>query len=118
MDAQHDQPNASSTAEYQPILVHAGPFANIAVGQSSIIGDRVGSSSATITSRKADSAQISDLRSSGTSECRYSGMKPDASVLTATVRALKMHGNGPKVTPGVPFAGRIHEGKPQAVEAG
>jgi formyltetrahydrofolate synthetase len=96
-------PTLCSTVEGQPILVHAGPFANIAIGQSSIIGDRVGLKLFDYHVTESGFGADIGFEKFWNVKCRYAGMKPSASVLTATIRALKMHGNGPKVTPGVPL---------------
>jgi formate--tetrahydrofolate ligase len=96
-------PTLCSTAEYQPCMVHAGPFANIAVGQSSIIGDRVGLKLFDYHVTESGFAADIGFEKFWNVKCRYSGLQPHVSVLTATVRALKMHGGGPKVTPGVPL---------------
>ncbi len=111
-------PTLCSTAEYQPILVHAGPFANIAVGQSSIIGDRVGLKLCDYHVTESGFGVDIGFEKFWNVKCRYSGMKPDASVLTATVRALKMHGNGPKVTPGVPLPEEYTKENLKLLEAG
>jgi formate--tetrahydrofolate ligase len=111
-------PTLCSTAEYQPILVHAGPFANIAVGQSSIIGDRVGLKLCDYHVTESGFGADIGFEKFWNVKCRYSGMVPDASVLTATVRALKMHGNGPKVTPGVPLPEEYTKENLKLLEAG
>ena len=111
-------PTLCSTAEYQPILVHAGPFANIAVGQSSIIGDRVGLKLCDYHVTESGFGADIGFEKFWNVKCRYSGMRPDASVLTATIRALKMHGNGPKVTPGVPLPEEYTKENLKLLEAG
>jgi formate--tetrahydrofolate ligase len=93
-------PTLMSTAEYQPCLVHAGPFANIAVGQSSIIADRVGLKLFDYHVTESGFAADIGFEKFWNVKCRFSGLKPHVSVLTATVRALKMHGGGPKVVAG------------------
>jgi formate--tetrahydrofolate ligase len=93
-------PTLMSTAEYQPCLVHAGPFANIAVGQSSIIADRVGLKLWDYHVTESGFAADIGFEKFWNVKCRFSGLKPHVSVLTATVRALKMHGGGPKVVAG------------------
>lgn len=99
-------PNLMQTVEGTPAFVHAGPFANIAHGNSSIIADQialklVGKNGYVITESGfgADMGmeKFFDIK------CRYSGLKPNCVVLVATIRALKMHGGGPKVTAGVPL---------------
>jgi formate--tetrahydrofolate ligase len=93
-------PTLMSTAEYQPCFVHAGPFANIAVGQSSIIADRVGLKCFDYHVTESGFAADIGFEKFWNVKCRFSGLKPHVSVLTATVRALKMHGGGPKVVAG------------------
>ncbi|HMB30429.1 MAG TPA: formate--tetrahydrofolate ligase [Desulfohalobiaceae bacterium] len=94
-------PTLMSTAEYQPCMVHAGPFANIAVGQSSIIADRIGLKMFDYHVTESGFAADIGFEKFWNVKCRNSGLKPHVSVLTATIRALKMHGGGPKVTPGL-----------------
>src|SRR5271157_4113396 len=96
-------PTLCSTAEYQPCMVHAGPFANIAVGQSSIIGDRLGLKMFDYHVTESGFAADIGFEKFWNVKCRYSGLKPNVSILTATIRALKMHGGGPKVVPGLPL---------------
>ncbi len=93
-------PTLMSTAEYQPCLVHAGPFANIAVGQSSIIADRVGLKLFDYHVTESGFAADIGFEKFWNVKCRFSGLKPHVSVLTSTIRALKMHGGGPKVVAG------------------
>jgi formyltetrahydrofolate synthetase len=94
-------PTLMSTAEYQPCMVHAGPFANIAVGQSSIIADRIGLKMFDYHVTESGFAADIGFEKFWNVKCRFSGLKPHVSVLVATIRALKMHGGGPKVTPGI-----------------
>jgi formate--tetrahydrofolate ligase len=94
-------PTLMCTAEYQPCMVHAGPFANIAVGQSSIIADRIGLKMFDYHVTESGFAADIGFEKFWNVKCRNSGLKPHVSVLTATIRALKMHGGGPKVTPGL-----------------
>jgi formate--tetrahydrofolate ligase len=96
-------PTLMCTAEYQPCLVHAGPFANIAVGQSSIIGDRIGLKMFDYHVTESGFAADIGFEKFWNVKCRYSGLKPHVSVLTTTIRALKMHGGGPKVVAGLPL---------------
>jgi methylenetetrahydrofolate dehydrogenase (NADP+)/methenyltetrahydrofolate cyclohydrolase/formyltetrahydrofolate synthetase len=97
-------PTLCSTAEYQPCMVHAGPFANIAVGQSSIIGDRLGLKMFNYHVTESGFAADIGFEKFWNVKCRCSGLKPNVSVLTTTIRALKMHGGGPRVAPGIPLA--------------
>jgi len=96
-------PTLMCTVEYQPCLVHAGPFANIAVGQSSIIGDRIGLKMFDYHVTESGFAADIGFEKFWNVKCRYSGLKPHVSVLTTTIRALKMHGGGPKVVAGRPL---------------
>ncbi len=93
-------PTLMCTAEYNPCFVHAGPFANIAVGQSSIIADRVGLKLFDYHVTESGFAADIGFEKFWNVKSRFSGLKPHVSVLTTTVRALKMHGGGPKVVAG------------------
>jgi formate--tetrahydrofolate ligase len=94
-------PTLCSTVEYQPLMVHAGPFANIAVGQSSIIADRIGLKMFDYHLTESGFGADIGFEKFWNVKCRYSGLKPHVSVLTTTIRALKMHGGGPKVVAGL-----------------
>jgi formyltetrahydrofolate synthetase len=94
-------PTLCCTVEYQPCFVHAGPFANIAVGQSSIIADRIGLKMFDYHVTESGFAADIGFEKFWNVKCRYSGLKPHVSVLTTTIRALKMHGGGPKVVAGL-----------------
>jgi len=96
-------PTLMSTVEYQPCMVHAGPFANIAVGQSSIIGDRIGLKMFDYHVTESGFAADIGFEKFWNVKCRFSGLKPHVSVLTTTIRALKMHGGGPRVVAGLPL---------------
>ena len=96
-------PTLMCTAEYQPCMVHAGPFANIAVGQSSIIADRVGLKLFDYHVTESGFAADIGFEKFWNVKCRFSGLKPHVSILTTTIRALKMHGGGPKVVAGLPL---------------
>jgi len=93
-------PTLLQTVEGQPVLVHAGPFANIAIGQNSIIADLVGTKLAEYHVTESGFGADIGFEKFWNLKCRYSGLKPDAVVIVATVRALKMHGGGPAVKPG------------------
>jgi len=95
------KPNLMQTLEGQPTFVHAGPFANIAVGQSSIIADRIGLKMFDYHITESGFAADIGFEKFWNVKCRYSGLKPHVSVLTTTIRALKMHGGGPKVVAGL-----------------
>jgi len=97
-------PTLCSTVEYQPLMVHAGPFANIAVGQSSIIGDRIALKMFDYHVTESGFAADIGFEKFWNVKCRLSGLKPHVSVLTTTIRALKMHGGGPKVVAGIALA--------------
>ena len=97
-------PTLACTVEYQPCMVHAGPFANIAVGQSSIIGDRVGLKLFDYHVTESGFAADIGFEKFWNVKSRLSGLKPNVSVLTTTIRALKMHGGGPRVVAGLPLA--------------
>jgi len=94
-------PTLMCTVEYQPCMVHAGPFANIAVGQSSIIADRIGLKLFDYHVTESGFGADIGFEKFWNVKCRYSGLKPHVSVLTTTIRALKMHGGGPKVVAGL-----------------
>ncbi len=94
-------PTLMSTAEHQPCMIHAGPFANIAVGQSSIIADRIGLKMFDYHVTESGFAADIGFEKFWNVKCRNSGLKPHVSVLTTTIRALKMHGGGPKVVAGI-----------------
>jgi len=96
-------PTLCSTVEYQPLMVHAGPFANIAVGQSSIIADRIGLKMFDYHVTESGFAADIGFEKFWNVKCRLSGLKPHVSVLTTTIRALKMHGGGPRVVAGLPL---------------
>jgi methylenetetrahydrofolate dehydrogenase (NADP+)/methenyltetrahydrofolate cyclohydrolase/formyltetrahydrofolate synthetase len=96
-------PTLLQTVEGQPVFVHAGPFANIAVGQSSIIADRVALKLFDYNVTESGFAADIGFEKFWNVKCRESGLKPNVSVLTTTIRALKMHGGGPRVAPGLPL---------------
>ncbi len=93
-------PTLLQTIEGQAVFVHAGPFANIAIGQSSIIADQLGVRLADYHVTESGFGADIGFEKFWNLKCRYSGLKPDAVVVVATVRALKMHGGGPAVKPG------------------
>jgi methylenetetrahydrofolate dehydrogenase (NADP+) / methenyltetrahydrofolate cyclohydrolase / formyltetrahydrofolate synthetase len=98
------KPTLMQTLEGTPAFVHAGPFANIAHGQSSIIADKIALKLADyVITESGFGADIGMEKFFGV-KCRYSGLVPHVVVLVATVRALKMHGGGPKVVAGKPLA--------------
>jgi len=96
-------PNLLQSIEGQPVFVHAGPFANIAVGQSSIIADMVGTKLGQYHVTESGFGVDIGFEKFWNIKCRMSGLTPNAVVIVATIRALKMHGGGPAVKPGVPL---------------
>ncbi|KAJ1660690.1 tetrahydrofolate synthase [Dispira simplex] len=112
-DAIH--PNLMQTLEGTPVFVHAGPFANIAHGNSSVLADKIALKLAGVDSEEQTEVKPGYVVTEAgfgadigmekffDIKCRVSGLVPDAVVLVATIRALKMHGGGPPVTPGRPL---------------
>jgi methylenetetrahydrofolate dehydrogenase (NADP+)/methenyltetrahydrofolate cyclohydrolase/formyltetrahydrofolate synthetase len=98
------KPTLMQTLEGTPVFVHAGPFANIAHGQSSIIADKIALKLADYVVTESGFGADIGMEKFFDIKCRYSGLTPDAVVLVATVRALKMHGGGPKVIAGKQLA--------------
>jgi len=96
-------PTLMQTLEGQPMMVHAGPFANIAIGQSSVIADRLASKLCDYLVTESGFASDIGFEKFWNIKCRCSGLKPDAVVIVATVRALKLHGGGPAVQAGRPL---------------
>ena len=97
------KPTLMQTLEGTPVFVHAGPFANIAHGNSSIIADRIALKLADYVITESGFGADIGMEKFFDIKCRYSGLVPNAVVLVATVRALKMHGGGPKVVAGKPL---------------
>lgn len=98
------KPNLMQTLEGTPAIVHAGPFANIAHGQSSIIADKIALKLADYVVTESGFGADIGMEKFFDIKCRYSGLIPQVVVMVATVRALKMHGGGPKVVAGKPLA--------------
>jgi formyltetrahydrofolate synthetase len=98
------KPNLMQTLEGTPAMVHAGPFANIAHGNSSIIADKIALKLADYVVTESGFGADIGMEKFMDIKCRYSGLIPHVVVLVATVRALKMHGGGPKVVAGKPLA--------------
>ncbi len=96
-------PNLMQSLEGQPVLVHAGPFANIAIGQSSIIADRVGLKLGDYHITESGFGADIGFEKFWNLKCRFSGLKPNCAVLVATIRALKCHGGAPVPKPGLPM---------------
>jgi len=93
-------PNLMQTLEGQPVFVHAGPFANIAHGNSSIVADQIALKLADYVITESGFGADIGMEKFFNIKCRYSGLVPNAVVLVATIRALKMHGGGPAVIAG------------------
>lgn len=96
-------PSLMQTLEGQPVIVHAGPFANIAIGQSSIIADKVGLKLADYHVTESGFGADIGFEKFWNLKCRYSGLTPDCAVVVATIRALKCHGGAPVPVPGKPM---------------
>lgn len=115
------KPNLMQTLEGTPAFVHAGPFANIAHGNSSIIADQIAlklvGSDGYVLTESGFGADIG-MEKFFDIKCRYSGLVPNAVVLVATVRALKMHGGGPTVKAGQPLAPEYTEENLELLEKG
>ena len=114
-------PNLMQTLEGTPAFVHAGPFANIAHGNSSIVADQialklVGPDGYVLT--EAGFGADIGMEKFFNIKCRYSGLIPNCVVLVATIRALKMHGGGPKVTAGQPLATEYSQENLELLEKG
>ena len=96
-------PSLMQTLEGQPVIVHAGPFANIAIGQSSVIADKVGLKLGDYHVTESGFGADIGFEKFWNLKCRYSGLKPDCAVVVATIRALKCHGGAPVPVPGKPM---------------
>lgn len=96
-------PNLLQSLEGQPVFVHAGPFANIAIGQSSIVADQIALKLSDYLVTESGFGADIGFEKFWNLKCRFSGLKPHCAVIVATVRALKMHGGGPRVVPGNPL---------------
>ncbi|MGN0833805.1 MAG: formate--tetrahydrofolate ligase [Kiritimatiellia bacterium] len=97
------RPTLMQTIEGQPVFVHCGPFANIAIGQNSVVADRLACALGDYVITESGFASDMGFEKFWNIKCRCSGLKPDAVVLVATVRALKAHGGAPKVKAGLPL---------------
>ncbi|GAB3682150.1 formate--tetrahydrofolate ligase [Saccharopolyspora tripterygii] len=112
------KPNLMQTTENTPVLVHAGPFGNIAHGNSSIVADLVGSRCTDYLITEAGFGADMGAERFFNIKCRTSGLQPDAAVLVATVRALKAHSGRYKVVAGKPLPPEMLEENPEDVLAG
>ena len=97
------KPTLMQSIEGQPVFVHAGPFANIAIGQNSVVADRLACALGDYVVTESGFASDMGFEKFWNIKCRCSGLKPDAVVLVATVRALKAHGGAPAVKAGLPL---------------
>ncbi len=111
-------PNLLQTLEGQPVFVHAGPFANIAIGQSSIVADRVALKLNDYVITESGFGSDIGFEKFWNIKCRESGLIPDAAVLVATIRALKAHGGAPDPVPGRPLDPAYGEENVEWVEKG
>ncbi len=111
-------PNLIQTIEGNPIFIHAGPFANIAIGQSSIIADRLAIKLSEYHITESGFGTDIGFEKFWNLKCRTSGLIPDAVVIVATIRALKMHGGGPTVKPGLALASEYTEKNLELTEKG
>jgi len=111
-------PNLMQSLEGQPVFVHAGPFANIAIGQSSIVADRVGLKLSDYVITESGFAADIGFEKFWNLKCRMSGLKPHCAVLVATIRALKCHGGAPVPVPGKPIDPVYKEENVEWVEKG
>ncbi|MCM8772628.1 MAG: formate--tetrahydrofolate ligase [Candidatus Omnitrophica bacterium] len=111
------KPNLMQTLEHTPVFVHAGPFANIAHGNSSIIADLIAIKLADYVVTESGFGADCGMEKFMNIKCRYSGLKPDCVVLVCSIRALKAHSGKFKVIPGKPLdKGLIEENIPALVE--
>ncbi len=112
------KPNLMQTTEHTPVLVHAGPFANIAHGNSSILADMIGIKSAEYLVTESGFGADIGMEKFLNIKCRMSGLVPDAVVLVATIRALKMHSGKFRVVAGRPLDKAITTENIPALEEG
>src|SRR5207344_1621993 len=112
------KPNLLQTLEGGPAFVHCGPFANIAHGNSSVLADRAALATSEILVTEAGFGADMGAEKFFDIKCRASGLAPDAAVVVATVRALKMHGGVGKIVAGKPLDPALLEENVDAVRAG
>jgi formyltetrahydrofolate synthetase len=112
------KPNLMQTLEGTPAFVHAGPFANIAHGNSSIVADQIALKLADYVVTESGFGADCGMEKFMDVKCRYSGLIPNVVVIVATVRALKMHGGGPKVVAGRPLDKAYTEENLELLEKG
>ncbi len=112
------RPTIMQTLENTPALVHAGPFANVAHGNSSILADMIGIKTADYLMTESGFGADIGAEKFFNIKCRYSGLKPDAAVIVATIRALKSHSGKYKIVAGKPLPPEMLENNVADVEAG
>ena len=112
------KPNLLQTLEGGPAFVHCGPFGNIAHGNSSILADRAALATTDIVVTEAGFGADLGAEKFFDIKCRASGLAPDAAVMVATIRALKMHGGVGRIVAGKPLDPALLEDNPDAVRAG
>ncbi len=112
------KPTLIQTLEHTPVLVHAGPFANIAHGNSSIIADKIAIRLADYVVTESGFGADCGFEKFANIKCRYSGLKPDCVVIVCSIRALKMHSGQFKVLPGKPLDKRLLEENLPAIRKG
>ncbi len=111
-------PNLLQTTENTPVLVHTGPFGNIATGNSSVVADRIGIHTGDFLLTEAGFGSDMGAERFFNLKCRVAGLAPDAAVLVATVRSLKAHSGQFKVVAGRPLPPEMLLEDPDAVRAG
>jgi len=111
-------PNMMQTLAGSPAFVHCGPFANIAQGNSSIIADKIALKLADYVVTESGFGADCGMEKFMNLKCRYSGLVPDCVVMVCTIRALKMHGGGPKVVAGKPLDRAYTEENLELLEKG
>lgn len=111
-------PNLMQTLEHSPVMVHCGPFANIAHGNSSIVADQIALKLSDYVVTESGFGADLGMEKFMNIKCRYSGLRPDCVVLVATVRALKMHGGVGKIVAGKPLPPELVSENLPALEAG
>ena len=111
-------PNLLQTLEHTPVIVHTGPFGNIATGNSSVIGDLIGIRTGEYLITEAGFGADMGAERFFNIKCRTSGLVPDAAVVVATIRALKAHSGNYRIVAGRPLPDELFDERPDDVEAG
>jgi len=112
------KPNLLQTLEHTPVFVHTGPFGNIAHGNSSILADQIGLKTADFVLTEAGFGSDLGFEKLCDIKCRHSGLRPDAAVIVATARALKMHSGKFRIVAGRPLDPGLTQENLEAVAAG